>query len=147
MRGDGSGQTQLDRSSETPAFDGRKRRILVVDDDEDVRILARKAFSSGRNVMLEASGGAEAMQLIQSEKPDLVVLDLLMPSPDGREVLRWMRDNDRAREIPVLVLTAQGDEDSIRTCFDLGATDYLVKPFTAPQLDVRVRYGLARAKP
>jgi phosphoribosyl 1,2-cyclic phosphodiesterase/CheY-like chemotaxis protein len=145
FEGDGSGHAQLDRSNVTPASDGRPPRILMVDDDEDILILARKALSGGWNVILEAGGGNEAMQLIQSEKPDLVVLDLLMPSPDGREVLRWMRENERTRGIPVLVLTAQGDEDSIRTCFDLGATDYLVKPFTAPQINVRVRYSLARA--
>jgi two-component system, OmpR family, phosphate regulon response regulator PhoB len=57
-----------------------------------------------------------------------------------------MRADEEAREAPVLVLTAKGDEDSVRYCFELGATDYLVKPFTAPQLDVRVRSGLARAK-
>ena len=145
FEGDGSNYTQTGRLNIANTVHGGPCRILIVDDDEDVRILARKALSGGWNVMLEASGGAEAIRLIQSEKPDLVVLDLLMPSPDGREVLRWMREDDRTREIPVLVLTAQGDEDSIRTCFDLGATDYLIKPFTAPQLDVRVRYNLARA--
>jgi DNA-binding response OmpR family regulator len=86
------------------------------------------------------------MKVIQEEKPDLVVLDLVMPKPDGFDVLRWMRADPQNQDVPVLVLTAQGDEDSIRMCFELGATDFLVKPFTVPQLDVRVRSCLERAK-
>jgi len=117
-----------------------------VDDDEDLRILARKTLSRGWNVILEATGGEEAMEVIRSEKPDLVVLDLVMPKPDGFDVLRWVRADEKNHEVPVLVLTAQGDEDSIRTCFELGATDFLVKPFTVPQLDVRVRSCLERSK-
>jgi CheY-like chemotaxis protein len=147
FEGDGSGEARHDGSIATATFDGRPPRILIVDDDEDLRILARKTLARGSNIILEAGSGKEAMQLIRTEKPDLVVLDLLMPSPDGFDVLRWMREDAQLRAVPVLVLTAQGDEDSIRTSFELGATDYLVKPFTAPQLDVRVRSSLARARP
>ena len=146
VEGDGSGKSRPDRLNVTAMFDGRPRRILIVDDDEDLRILARKTLARGWNMILEASTGHEAMHLIQSEKPDLVVLDLLMPAPSGFDVLRWMRDDPQSKEIPVLVLTAQGDEESIRACFELGAADYLVKPFTAPQLDVRVRSNLTRPK-
>ncbi len=146
FEGDRSGLAQTDNLSATAAFNGRPRRILIVDDDEDLRILARKTLARGPNVILEASGGDEAMQLIKSEKPDLVLLDLLMPAPNGFDVLRWIRAGGETREVPVVVLTAQGDEDSVRTCFELGATDYLVKPFTSPQLDVRVRSTLARSK-
>lgn len=144
--GDKASQAQPDSLSAAATVDSRPRRILIVDDDEDLRILARKTLGRGANVILEASGGNEAMQMIKSEKPDLVVLDLLMPAPDGFEVLRWIRSDGEAREVQVVVLTAKGDEESVRTCFELGATDYLVKPFTAPQLDVRVRASLARAK-
>ncbi len=146
FEGDESGQGLSHRVSASVAFDGRPRRILIVDDDEDLRILARKTLAGAGNVILEAGGGQEAMQLIQSEKPDLVVLDLLMPSPDGFDVLHWMLEDVLSRAVPVLVLTAQDDEESVRACFQLGAADYLVKPFTAPQLDVRVRSNLARAK-
>jgi len=146
FEGDGSGHAQPDNTSGTAMFNRRSPRILIVDDDEDLRILASKILAGAGNVILEARGGKEAMQLIESEKPDLVLLDLLMAAPDGFEVLRWIREGAETREVPVLVLTAQGDEASVRTCFELGATDYLVKPFTAPQLDVRVRSSLARIK-
>ncbi len=147
FEGDGAGLAQPEHFTGPTTGSHRPRRILIADDDEDLRILARKTLARGGNEILEAGGGEEAMRLIQAEKPDLVVLDLLMPAPDGFEVLRWMRENAEGRHIPVVVLTAQGDENSVRACFQLGAVDYLVKPFTAPQLDVRVRSILGRAEP
>jgi len=147
LEGDGSGQNQTDRLGVTATFSSRPRRILVVDDDEDLRVLVRKALGHGMNLILEASSGTEAMKLIKLSNPDLVLLDLLMPDPDGFEVLRWMRSKKETRDVPVVVLTAHGDEDSVRKCFELGATDYLMKPFSVPQLDVRVRSSLARVKP
>ena len=146
LEGDGSGKAQPNQSAAKATVGNRPARVLVVDDDEDVLILARKTLTRGGSHVMEASGGAEAIQLIQSEKPDLVLLDLLMPSPNGFEVLRWMRESGGAQQVPVVILTAQGDEDSIRRCFELGAMDFLTKPFTAPQLDVRVRSSLSRAK-
>lgn len=146
FEGDGSGLAQREHFSATGLFAGlRPRRILIADDDEDMRILARKTLTRGWNEILEAKGGYEAMQIVHTQKPDLVVLDLVMPAPDGFDVIRWMRGHAEYHDIPVLVLTAQGDEDSIRTCFELGATDFLVKPFTPPQLDVRVRSILERS--
>jgi CheY-like chemotaxis protein len=117
----------------------RPLRILVVDDDEDLRILARKALIRGGHEVMEATGGAEALQVIERQPPDLVLLDLLMPPPDGFEILRILRSRESTHAVPVIVLTARGDEESIITSFELGATDYLNKPFTAPQLDARVR--------
>jgi len=117
----------------------RALRILVVDDDEDLRILARKALLRSGHKVMEASGGAEALELIARDKPDLVLLDLLMPPPDGLETLRIIRSREATRSLPVIVLTAQGDEASATASFEGGATDYLSKPFTPPQLDARVR--------
>ena len=122
-----------------------KKRILVVDDDEDVRILVRKALVQGGHQVWEAAGGAEALRLLESGTPDLVLLDLNMPPPDGHEVLRVIRSRESTRSIPVVVLTAHGDEQSARTSFELGATDFLPKPFTPPQLNARVRSSFAHA--
>jgi CheY-like chemotaxis protein/phosphoribosyl 1,2-cyclic phosphodiesterase len=117
----------------------RPLRILVVDDDEDLRILARKALVRGGHEVMEATGGADALQLIERQPPDLVLLDLLMPPPDGFEILRILRSRESTRSLPVIVLTVMDDEESATASFELGATDYLNKPFTAPQLDARVR--------
>lgn len=124
---------------------GRPLRVLVVDDDEDLRILARKALVQGGHEVWEAAGGAEALRLLESRRPDMLLLDLNMPPPDGHEVLRVIRSWEHTRSLPVVVLTAHGDEQSARTSFDLGATDFLPKPFTPPQLNARVRANFAHA--
>ena len=89
--------------------------------------------------VLEASGGADALELIETRKPDLVLLDLHMPPPNGFEVLRLLRSKEVTRSLPVIVFTANGDEENAAASFELGATDYLNKPFTPPQLEARVR--------
>jgi CheY-like chemotaxis protein/phosphoribosyl 1,2-cyclic phosphodiesterase len=119
--------------------------ILVIDDDEDLRILVRKALSKAGHRVVEAADGAEGLRLIERRTPDLVLLDLFMPAPDGFEVLRALRARPDTHSLAVVVLTAHGDEESARASFELGATDFLAKPFTPPQLDARVRSCFARA--
>ena len=118
--------------------------ILIVDDDEDLRLLVRRALRAGHRV-LEASTGNEGLVLIESHKPDLLLLDLNMPAPDGFEILKTLRSRNETRSLPVIVLTGQGDEESARSSFQLGATDFLSKPFTPPQLDARVRSCFAHS--
>jgi CheY-like chemotaxis protein/phosphoribosyl 1,2-cyclic phosphodiesterase len=120
-------------------------RILIVDDDEDLRLVAASVLKKSGHIVSEASGGAEALAMIEKHKPDLVVLDLMMPQPDGIEVLRQLRSKPETATLPVVILTAHGDEGSTRLSFDLGATDFLSKPFSPPQLDARVRTCFARA--
>jgi DNA-binding response OmpR family regulator len=93
----------------------------------------------GGHRVIESGGGVEGLEMIASQRPDLIVLDLNMPDLDGFEVLRRMRADKTMPSIPVIVLTAHGDEGSARDSFELGATDFLAKPFTPPQLDARVR--------
>ncbi|HME10250.1 MAG TPA: response regulator [Bryobacteraceae bacterium] len=119
--------------------------ILIVDDDEDIRALARKSLEKGGHRISEAAGGKEGLELIGQDKPDLVILDLNMPPPNGIEVLRILRSKPETASIPVLVLTALEGEDSTRASFELGAKDFLNKPFTQPQLDARVRSCFAQA--
>lgn len=120
-------------------------RVLVIDDDEDLRLLARKALVRDGHVVLEASDGEEGIRLLESESPDMLVLDLNMPGIDGFEVLRRVRGHLQFSRLPVIVLTALGDEGSARASFQLGATDFLAKPFTSPQLNARVRACFAHA--
>ena len=82
--------------------------------------------------------------LIDAQAPDLLVLDLLMPEQGGLEVLKVLRSRPATAALPVLVLTALDDEVNTRAGFDLGATDYLTKPFSIPQIAARVRACLAR---
>jgi CheY-like chemotaxis protein len=119
-------------------------RILVVDDDPDLRLLARKALEKDGHSIREAANGQHGLQKIAEWNPQLLVLDLVMPEMDGLEVLRRLRANPATVKLPVLVLTAHGDEATTRAGFDVGATDYLTKPFSMPQLAARVRACLAR---
>lgn len=121
------------------------RPILIIDDDEDLRILARKVLNRGGYDVVEADSGNEAIRQIEKQTPGAILLDLVMPPPDGFEILRMIRSREDTRSVPVIVLTALGDEDSVRSSFELGATDFLAKPFTPPQLDARVRACCARA--
>jgi CheY-like chemotaxis protein/phosphoribosyl 1,2-cyclic phosphodiesterase len=120
-------------------------RVLIVDDDEDMRILARKALVRTGHIVIEAENGEEGLELIEIHKPHLLLLDLNMPGIDGFEVLRRLRARETGRTLPVIVLTALGDEESARSSFEFGATDFLSKPFTPPQLDARVRSCFAHA--
>lgn len=119
--------------------------VLVVDDDEDLRLLARKALTHAGHRVIEADNGEEGLRLVETQKPDLMLLDVNMPGVDGFEVLRRLRTREAGRPLPVIVLTAMGDEESARRSFQFGATDFLSKPFTPPQLDVRVRACFAHS--
>jgi DNA-binding response OmpR family regulator len=122
----------------------RGSHILVVDDDPDLRILVRKALSQDGYIVSEAATGQEALALIDAQAPDLLVLDLFMPKQGGLEVLKVLRSRSATAALPVLVLTALDDEVNTRAGFELGATDYLTKPFSIPQLAARVRACLSR---
>jgi CheY-like chemotaxis protein len=120
-------------------------RILVVDDDADIRALANLALSQDGHIVIEAPSGREALALIDAQAPDLLVLDLLMPGQGGLDVLRILRSRPATATLPVVVLTAMDDEINTRAGFELGATDYVTKPFTIPQLAARVRACLTRS--
>jgi len=124
----------------------RGRRILVVDDDPDIRALANLALSQDGHIVVEASSGQEALAAIAAQAPDLLVLDLLMPVQGGLEVLQILRSNPVTAALPVVVLTAMDDEANTRAGFEFGATDYVTKPFSIPQLAARVRACLKRSE-
>jgi DNA-binding response OmpR family regulator len=120
--------------------------VLIVDDDEDLRVLARKALTRAGYGVIEAEDGATGLAMLRTNHPDLLLLDINMPGLDGFEVLRLIRENAETADLPVIVLTAQGDEESAKRSFEQGATDFLAKPFSPPQLDARVRSGFTRAR-
>jgi CheY-like chemotaxis protein len=122
----------------------RGSRVLVVDDDPDIRALANQALSQDGHIVIEAASGQEALALVDAQAPDLLVLDLLMPGQGGLEVLKILRSRPATAALPVVVLTAMDDEVNTRAGFEFGATDYLTKPFSIPQLAARVRACLTR---
>ncbi|WP_373532929.1 response regulator transcription factor [Vampirovibrio sp.] len=120
-------------------------KIIVVDDDFAIQTLIKINLQMQSHKVLTANDGVEGYALIQQELPDLIILDVMMPNADGYTVCQRVRKNPTTEHIPVLMLTALGVvEDKVKG-FDVGADDYLVKPFELPELQVRVRALLRRS--
>jgi len=113
--------------------------VLIVDDDPDVRKLVElKLQTSGYETRI-AGNGVEGLDALEAHDIDIVVLDLMMPVMDGLEMCSRMRMDDRFRDIPVVMLTARAQPADIERGFELGATDYVVKPFSPRELVSRIR--------
>lgn len=122
------------------------RKILVVDDE--VVLLEAIVYNleqSGYQV-LTAADGISALEIVHQEMPDLVVLDIMLPRMDGLEVCRQLRRNDRTATLPIIMLTARGDEIDKVVGLEVGADDYVTKPFSRHELLARIRAHLRRAE-
>jgi two-component system phosphate regulon response regulator PhoB len=124
-------------------------RVLVVDDDQRVRTVVSWQLEADGYAVAEAADGAAALAQIERDRPDLVVLDLSLPGVGGLDVLRRVRETERgaASPLPVIVLSGRSGETDRIIGLDLGADDYLVKPFSPGELAARVRSLLRRARP
>jgi two-component system alkaline phosphatase synthesis response regulator PhoP len=119
---------EAQRGDAKPAA-GTARRVLVVDDERSIRLLCRvNLIASGMEVM-EASNGREGLELARRERPDLVLLDVMMPELDGWTVARELAADEQTREIPIVFLTARADPADRRLGEQLGGVGYVVKPF------------------
>lgn len=122
-----------------PLSGAKPALVLIVDDQEaNLRLLGRILSEAGFDVM-PASSGAQALQRMQAELPDVVLLDMRMPGMDGFEVLEHLRGRPEWADIPVLFLTAAHEREFLVRAFEAGAVDYLTKPFVSEELIVRVR--------
>jgi diguanylate cyclase (GGDEF)-like protein len=121
------------------------RRVLVVDDEPDVRVYLTVTLELAGFDVVEACDGVEALELARSNSPDLVLLDVMMPRLDGMQALRRLRSDPRTSHLPVLLTTARAQRDDILQGLDTGADDYLTKPIDADVLVARVRAALRRA--
>jgi len=127
-----------------PAVRLDQHRVLVVDDDEQIRTLVSWQLEAEGFEVSGVADGAAALATVDSDPPDLIVLDLSLPRVDGLDVLTRLR---RTSSIPVIVVTGRGGETDRIVGLDLGADDYLVKPFSPGELAARVRSVLRRAAP
>jgi len=121
-----------------------KERILVVDDEEDILELVRYNLTREGYRVVGALSGEEALKKARLEALDLIVLDLMLPGIDGLEVAKKLKANEKTRHIPIVMLTAKGEEADIVTGLELGADDYITKPFSPRVLLARVRTALRR---
>lgn len=118
--------------------------IYVVDDEANIRRLAALGLQDAGYETAEFSSGGEMLAALPAREPDCVVLDWMMPQPDGLEVCRRLRAESRWRHIPIIMLTARSDEVDKILGLELGADDYLTKPFSVKELAVRVKALIRR---
>jgi two-component system KDP operon response regulator KdpE len=121
----------------------KKKRILIVDDELSILKYLRANLEAEGYKVLMAMDGVQALQTLEAEMPDLVVLDIMMPEMDGLEVCRRLREWS---QLPIIMLSARADEKDKVQCLDLGADDYITKPFGKDEFIARVRAVMRRAE-
>ncbi|MFO7551016.1 MAG: adenylate/guanylate cyclase domain-containing protein [Haliea sp.] len=120
--------------------------ILAVDDLQENRELVARYLSRSGHLVVTAASGAEALQALAATDVDVVLLDLMMPDMDGREVLRRIKEHPEWRATPVIVISGSQDMDGIIACIEAGADDYLFKPFNPVLLQARIKAGIERKR-
>jgi len=121
-------------------------RVLIVDDDPDiVRLVAYNLNQAGFDT-IAAGTGREALEAAQQQSPDLIILDLMLPDVDGMEVCRTLRSSETSRRVPIIMLTARSEEIDRVVGFEVGADDYVMKPFSTRELVLRVKSILRRTR-
>ncbi len=119
-------------------------RILVIEDESDIRQILDHNLRTAGHEVVSAGRGQDGLRLARQERPDLVLLDLMLPDISGTEVCRAIKDDVSMRATPIIMLTARGEEIDRVVGFELGADDYVTKPFSVRELVLRIRATLRR---
>jgi DNA-binding response OmpR family regulator len=119
-------------------------KILIAEDERDIRELVSFSLQFGGFTVVQAANGAEAVEYAQKEMPDLILMDVRMPKMTGYEACRQMKTMESVREIPVVFLSAKGQESEIQTGMEVGAEEYILKPFAPDELVKQVQAVLDR---
>lgn len=122
------------------------QKILVVEDEPDIRKLVQYNLTQERFNVLEAEDGEQALKLLQRERPNLVILDLMLPGLSGMELCKLLRQRSETAKLPILMLTAKAGEADRIVGLEMGADDYLAKPFSPREMVARVRAILRRSE-
>jgi two-component system alkaline phosphatase synthesis response regulator PhoP len=122
------------------------QKILVVEDEPDIRKLVQYNLTQERFNVLEAEDGEQALKLLQRERPNLVILDLMLPGLSGMELCKLLRQRSDTATLPILMLTAKAGEADRIVGLEMGADDYLAKPFSPREMVARVRAILRRSE-
>ncbi|MDR0338210.1 MAG: response regulator transcription factor [Planctomycetaceae bacterium] len=123
-----------------------KEQILVIEDEQDILSMVRLRLESRGFVVVTAESGELALRWLTEHKPDLILLDLMLPGINGLEVLKQIRNNRNLAKIPILIISALGEESDVVVGLELGADDYLSKPFNMSILMARVNALLRRSQ-
>ena len=122
-------------------------KILLAEDDKQIGDMISFKLSNSGHQIVRAEDGEQAVKLVTRERPDLILLDAMMPGLSGFEVLRRLKSDSNVRSIPVIMVTAKGHERDVLTGLRGGAIDYIVKPFSLKELSARVELALRREPP
>jgi len=122
-------------------------KILIVDDEPPIREVIRFALEAADFQVLEAGHASEARNLIIAENPDLILLDLMLPGRSGLELARQLKQNPKTRDLPIIMLTAKSQEQDKVAGLEIGADDYVTKPFSPKELLARIKAVLRRTMP
>ena len=115
------------------------KKILIVDDQLEIRRLVEITLSVGNYQIIQAESGEEALKIVKAEKPDLIIMDITMPGEiDGLEATRILKNDPETKGCPIILLTGKGQEDNRKNGFTAGADDYFVKPFSPLELIQKV---------
>ena len=122
------------------------KKILVVDDEKDIVDLITYNLEKEGFATIKAYDGESALELVKTQKPDLIILDLMLPGMRGLEVCKLIRKNPETETLPIIMLTAKGDQVDKILGLEMGADDYITKPFNVRELIARVRAVLRRTE-
>lgn len=122
-------------------------KIAIIDDERDILHVLEFNLTSAGYEVVTAENGRDGLRVVQQSKPDLVILDLMLPDISGTEVCRILRESPEGRTLPILMVSAKGEEIDRVVGFELGADDYVTKPFSVRELSLRIRALLRRSKP
>jgi DNA-binding response OmpR family regulator len=137
-------ESRVSRGNRSAVLKGRKGHIVLIEDEKNIAELIRYNLEREGYRLSLAVDGEEGLQLIERGRPDLVLLDLLLPRLDGLEVCRRLKRHEATRALPIIMLTAKASESDKVTGLELGADDYVTKPFSPRELIARIRVVLRR---
>ena len=123
-----------------------RQKVLIVDDEPDAVIATKRALEADGYNVIEANNGTMAFDVLKSDVPDVILLDVMMPDMDGFEVCKRLKENPLYENIPVIMLTAKGEINDKVEGLDIGADDYITKPFNLKELKARIKTVLRRTQ-
>jgi DNA-binding response OmpR family regulator len=121
-----------------------RKKVLLVDDSETVLMVERMALGRGPYDLITARDGVEAVARALAERPDLILLDVMMPRMNGFEVCRELRRHESMRDVPIIFVTTRSEGENVEAGFSYGGTDYVNKPFTGAELLAKLRSHLGQ---
>lgn len=116
-----------------------RKKILLVDDQNTVLMMEQMMLKSSGYDLVIARNGAEAVEKALAERPDLILLDVIMPKMDGFEACRTLRAHEETRHVPIIMVTTRGEAVNVETGYAAGCTAYVTKPFSAPELLTKLK--------